>query len=104
MVDAPDTRSHEPAAPGAVTGDEARRLNEIVGQVGRLPEGVRRVEFHFGEDSEGAPAVWITFVAADDLKPSKEKIAALHRFINDVRAQVIRSETERWPYVEIATE
>ena len=104
MVDAPDTRPHDTMTPGAATGDEARRFHDIVREAGRLPEGVRRVEFHFGEDSAGAPAVWITFVAADDLKPSKEKIAALHRFANDVRAQVIRSETERWPYVEIATE
>ncbi len=104
MVDTPDIAPNEPAQPGAASRNEAKAFHEIVSNIGRLPEGVRRVEFHFGEDSEGAPAVWITFVAQDDLKPSKAKIAELQRVMNDVRSQVIRSDTERWPYVEIATE
>jgi len=48
--------------------------------------------------------VWITFVAGDDLKPSKEKIADLQRVTSEVRAEILRSNTERWPYVEIVTE
>jgi hypothetical protein len=104
MVDAPETHPNEPVLPGAASGDEAKVIHDIVRKVGRLPDGVQRVEFHFGEDSEGAPAVWITFVARDDLKPSKAKIAELQRVMNDVRSQVIRSGTERWPYLEIATE
>ncbi len=104
MVDTPETRSNEPVLQGTASGDEAQVFHDIVRKVGRLPDGVRRVDFHFGEDSEGAPAVWITFVARDDLKPSKAKIAELQRVMNDVRSQVIRSGTERWPYLEIATE
>jgi hypothetical protein len=104
MVDAPETHPNEPMPQGAASGDEARVFHDIVHKIGRLPEGVQRVEFHFGEDSEGEPAVWITFVARDDLKPSKAKISELQRIINEVRSQVIRSGTERWPYVEIATE
>jgi hypothetical protein len=104
MADIPETRSGEPALPGAASGDEATVFSEIVRGIGRLPDGVRRVEFHLGEDSEGAPAVWITFIARDDLKPSKAKISDLQRVINEVRSQVIRSGTERWPYFEIETE
>lgn len=69
-----------------------------------LPAGVRRVEFRFGEDSEGAPAVWVSFVAGDDLKPSKEKIAEIQKVTGEVRAEILRSDTDRWPYVEIVTE
>ena len=54
-------------------------FHDIVRKLGGLPPDVRRVEFHFGEDSEGTPAVWITFVAGDDLKPSKQKIADLQK-------------------------
>jgi hypothetical protein len=63
LVDTPETHSNEPMPPGAASGDEAHALHEMVRKVGRLPDGVQRVDFHFGQDSEGAPAVWITFVA-----------------------------------------
>jgi|ERR1700722_9835922 hypothetical protein len=104
MVDAPDSPPNETLPPGSATGDEAKVFQDIVRKMGRLPDDIRRVEFRFGEDSEGAPAVWITFVARDDLKPSKEKISTLQRITNQVRSEVIRSGTGRWPYVEIATE
>ncbi len=48
--------------------------------------------------------MWITFIAGDDLKPSKEKIADLQKVASEVRAEIFRSDTERWPYVEIVTE
>ncbi len=104
MVDTPNTGHDEEVPTGAATGEEARLVHDIVRKLGGLPSGVLRVEFHFGEDSEGAPAVWITFVASDDLKPSKEKIADLQRITSEVRAEILRSDTERWPYVEIVTE
>ena len=104
MVDAPETHPHEPMLSGAAPDDEPRLSHDIVRSAGELPPGVRRVEFHFGEDSEGAPAVWITLVADDDLRPSKQKLAAIQRYINDIQSRVFRSDSERWPYVEIATE
>ncbi len=104
MADTQNTRPDEAIPTGAAIGGEARLFHDIVRKLGDLPPDVRRVEFHFGEDSEGAPAVWITFVAGDDLKPSKQKIADLQRVASEVRAAILRSETERWPYVEIVTE
>jgi hypothetical protein len=104
MADTPNIRHDEQVPTGAATGVEARLFHNIVGKLEDLPPGVRRVEFHFGEDSEGAPAVWITFIAGDDLKPSKEKIADLQKVASEVRAEIFRSDTERWPYVEIVTE
>lgn len=83
--------------------DEAKLLHDIVLERVRFPQDVRRVEFRLGEDSTGAPAVWIVFVAQDDLKPSKSKIASLQRAAEEVRS-IVHSETNRWPYIEIATE
>jgi hypothetical protein len=88
---------------GAASVDEAKLLHDIVRERVRLPEDVRRVEFRFGEDSTGAPAVWIVFVAHDDLKPSKSKIASWQRVAEEVRS-IVHSQTSRWPYIEIATQ
>jgi hypothetical protein len=90
-------------AAGAASVDEGKLLHDIVRERVRLPEDVRRVEFRFGEDSTGAPAVWIVFVANDDLKPSKSKIARLQRVAEEVRS-IVQSQTNRWPYIEIATQ
>jgi hypothetical protein len=88
---------------GAVLVDEAKVLHDIVRERVRLPKDVRRVEFRFGEDSAGEPAIWIVLVAHDDLKPSKSKIAKLQRVGEEVRS-IVHSQTNRWPYVEIATQ
>lgn len=88
---------------GTPSVDEGKLLQDIVRERVRMPQYVRRVEFRFGEDSTGAPAVWIIFVAHDDLKPSKSKIASLQRAAEEVRS-IVLSETSRWPYIEIATE
>lgn len=89
---------------GAASGDEARLFHEIVRKHGPLPDGVRRVEFRFGEDSTGAPAVWIVFVAKDDLNPSSESISAIRRVAEEVRSEVRRTNSERWPYIAIEAE
>ncbi len=89
---------------GAASVEEARLFHEIAQGMGPLPAGVRRLQFRFGEDSVGDPAVWIVLVADDDLNPSKEKIAALGRFIDEVQAAILRSDTERYPYSQILTE
>jgi len=104
MADSATTQPDDLTRGGAASVDEARLFREIVGRFTHLPEGVRRVDFRFGEHSVGAPAVWITLVASDDLKPSKPKIANVQRLANDVQAEVLRSGSGRWPYVEIATE
>jgi hypothetical protein len=104
MADIPETHPDEPMPSGAASGAEVRMFHDIIREIGRLPEGVQRVDFHFGEDSTGAPAVWFTFRAHDDLKPSKAKIAAFQRVADEVRSKVFRRGSERWPYVEIVTE
>jgi len=71
--DIPETRSAAPMPRGAAPFDEDQVFRDIIGRIGRLPEGVRRVEYRLGEDSVGAPAVWFTFISRDDLNLSKEK-------------------------------
>ncbi len=102
MADTPDVHPEAASGTGAAAGDEAKRFHQMVRNL-RLPEDVSRVEFRFGEDSTGAPAVWIGLIAKDDLKPSKSKIARLHRVAEELRAMV-HNESDRWPYVEVVTE
>ena len=103
MVGTPMPSPEEPVQSGSVSINEAKLLNDVVHARVRFPQDVRRVEFRFGEDSTGAPAVWIMLVTHDDLKPSKSKIESLQRAAEEVRS-VIHNESNRWPYVEIATE
>jgi hypothetical protein len=84
MVDTPKVESSEPILPAGASVDEARQFQDIVRRHGPWPEGVRRVEFRFSEDSAGAPAIWIVFIAGDDLNPSKERVA------EEVRSEVRR--------------
>jgi hypothetical protein len=71
---------------------------------GLVSKITKRVEFRFGEDSDGSPAVWITIVANADLHPPEAKIEALRRAAEALRTDVLNSENKRWPYVQIKTE
>jgi hypothetical protein len=69
-----------------------------------LTETIKQIDFRFGEDSDDAPAVWITIHANADVNPSKNKITELNRAAETLRAAVLNSEFKRWPYVQIKTE
>jgi len=103
MVGTPKPPPEESVQSGSASINEAKLLNDVVHARVRFPQDVRRIEFRFGEDSTGAPAVWIMLVAHEDLKPSESKIESLQRAAEEVRS-VIHNESNRWPYVEIATE
>ena len=79
-------------------------FRDIIGRIGRLPEGVRRLDYRLSEDSTGAPAVWFTFISRDDLNPSKEKLNDFQRIGDELRDEVMRSDSDRWPFMEIITE
>jgi len=108
MADTPQAHLNDPIQPGATPADEARVFHDIVRRItqkhGRLPDGVEGVDFRFGEDSTGAPAVWVLFKGPDDLKPSKDKIAAMLSFAKEVTSEISLSGSERWPYVEFAAD
>ena len=84
---------------GALSVDEAKVLHDIVRERVRLPEDMDWGEFRVGEDSTGEPAVWIVVVVV----VAKSKIASLRRVREEVRS-VVHSQTNRWPYIEIATQ
>jgi hypothetical protein len=90
--------------PGAASGDEARQFHAFLQRHKPLPADVHRIEFRFGEDSTGAPAVWIVVVTHDDLNPSEEHLATIRRLAEDVRADIFRSGSDRWPYIGIEVE
>jgi hypothetical protein len=107
MDDVLTTRHGFAVAEGATPAEEARVFHDMVirtiSKLGGLPDGVLWVDFRFGEDSGGSPAVWIVFRAHDDLNPSQEKLAQIQRFAREIRSGVRESGSERWPYVDIAT-
>jgi hypothetical protein len=45
MDDIPETRSAEPMPRGAAPFAEGQVFRDIIDRIGRLPEGVRRVEY-----------------------------------------------------------
>ena len=95
----------EPVLRGSAAVDEARLLHDIARKHAPVPKLVKRIDFRFGEDSTtGSPAVWIRLVAQEDLNPSKAKIAKLLRLEDEIRAEILASGSERWPYFEIVTE
>ncbi len=99
----PKTDITERRYSGAATGEEARFFSQLHHLV-PLTETIREIDFRFGEDSDDAPAVWITIHASADVSPSKTKIAELNRAAETLRAAVLKSEFKRWPYVEIKAE
>jgi hypothetical protein len=104
MADIPKESPYETRqSPPASAIDEAQFLHDIVHERVRFPDDVLRIDFRLGEDSTGAPAVWIAFVTHDDLKPSKSKLATFQQAAREVRS-IIHDESHRWPYIDIVTE
>jgi hypothetical protein len=89
---------------GAASGDEARFFAKNITRWAQLSKIIKRVDYRFGEDSDGSPAVWITIVASADLNPSQQKIEELSRASDAIRRGILGSEFRRWPYVQIETE
>jgi len=65
---------------------------------GERPEGVRRVEPHFGEDWTGAPAVFLHMFVDKGLEPTNEKIGQLNAFVRAMLDEIIDMELGYWPY------
>ena len=52
-----ETGPRVPNLEGAASGDEVQMFHDIVRKYRSLPAGVSRIDFRFGEDSTGTPAV-----------------------------------------------
>jgi hypothetical protein len=103
MAKAPTITADEELVAGAASPAEAKVFHDIVENLGRLPDGVKRVRFRYGEDSDGAPATWVIITVSDDLSPSPDKVASISRVAKQIQNELLRSDTARWPYVEIVT-
>jgi hypothetical protein len=89
---------------GASSIEEWRLFDGIVRKHTDLPDGVHRIGFRCDLDSTGEPAIWIVFVADDDLHPSDEKLAAIKRLGDQIRSEILQSGSERWPFTRIEVE
>jgi|GEM_PF-2355204 len=97
MADIVETRPHRPWS----LEDDARVIEEILRDLGPLPEGMHRVDYELGEDSVGDPAVWLLISADDDWKPSEKKIEDYYRFRRDLEMRVLMSGINRFPFTRI---
>jgi hypothetical protein len=94
----------EDSASGSASVDEANHFHRLAQKWTPLSDDIKQVRFRFGEASDGSPAIWITVVVPDDLKPSKEKINKLYRATEGLRTDVLKADPSRWPYIDIETE
>jgi hypothetical protein len=84
------------------TDAERRLLDAIIRQhAHELPEGVRSVEFEFGEDATGDPAVWILFRVGADVQPTSAKIDEIDNLAQTMKSEIIGAGAGHWPYVRI---
>ncbi len=86
---------------GDASPEEVRRFYDLVRDHGPWPGGIERVEFRFGEDWFGAPAVWIVLVAKDECNPSQQRLDAIHKVAESLQDAARGLGTHRWPYIRI---
>jgi hypothetical protein len=70
----------------------------------KRPDGVRRVDFTFGEDWTGDPAVYIDLIVDKSVKPTMEKAQELNDFVRLIHNDLIDGNFEFWPYSRTFTE
>jgi hypothetical protein len=68
-----------------------------------LPEWVREMVFETGEDSSGAPALWIWVEVEDEAAESATFFADFFRFEATLRTLAGKVCPDRWPYVRVRT-
>ncbi len=95
-----DLLSANPKRPRGATDQEARLFAEIA-RATPFSEVVKGVEFRLDRDSDGDPAVWIVVLTDVGDYPSDEEMTELNRAGETLRAAVLNSDIDRWPYVLI---
>jgi hypothetical protein len=91
----------EPNLRGPASGDEALFFRDLME---KWSNQRYRLQFRFGEDSDGEPAVWITLFVQPDVNPSRETINEIDQLSESIRNEVINSDFRRWPYIQVKTE
>jgi hypothetical protein len=81
------------------TDAERRHVQQIIDRhASDRPEGIRRVEFTFGEDWTGHPAVYVNLVVGKDVQPTKTKIRELNDYVKLLHDDIIDEDVGFWPY------
>jgi hypothetical protein len=87
------------------TDADRRLVQETIDRYeARRPDGVRRVDFAFGEDWTGAPAVYIDLIVDKNVRPTMDKARELNDFVKLIHDDIIDSKFEFWPYSRTFTE
>jgi hypothetical protein len=89
---------------GILTGTPLEIDEALIDQALRelpRPEEVRDVTYEAGEDSEGAPVIWIWVVTDDDVSPSSDRIRRLTDYSTNIRDWLLDNGVKHWPHVRI---
>jgi hypothetical protein len=87
------------------TEADQRQVRETIDRYEpKRPDGVRRVDFTFGEDWTGDPAVYIELIVDKTVKPTMEKAQELNDFVKLIQRDLIESKFAFWPYTRTFTE
>ncbi|MGJ0557607.1 hypothetical protein [Methylocystis sp.] len=89
---------------GILTGTPLEIDEALIGQALRelpRPEEVRDVTYEAGEDSEGAPVIWIWVITDDDVNPSSDHIRRLTDYSTSIRDWLLDNGVKHWPHVRI---
>jgi hypothetical protein len=85
---------------GTASVEEARTIHKVLSKHRReFPFAVHKFEVRYGEDSAGAPAVWILFFTADDPDLSDDDASRVNRIIRIVKDDLFKAGVRRWPYI-----
>lgn len=87
---------------GLPSVSETRLVHEIVGRH-ELPPEFDRVQFKFGLDHTGDPALRLVFSLKPHLRPTVATHEALHRFTDKVRPELYEAGVERFVYAQLAS-
>ncbi|HXQ50909.1 MAG TPA: hypothetical protein VN802_07440 [Stellaceae bacterium] len=82
----------------AASAEEAKRIHEIV-RSRAIGLGFETFEVHFGKDSTGEPAVWISFILDRRFPTDKESVRRLSKLGRTVKAALFETNISRIPYV-----
>jgi hypothetical protein len=81
------------------TAADRQQIQQIIDRhLEERPEGVHRVEFAFGEDWTGYPAVYVNLFVDKELKPTEAKVRELNDYVKLLHDEIIDNEIGFWPY------
>jgi hypothetical protein len=82
----------------SASAEEAKRIRDIV-RTRAAGMGFETFEIHFGSDSTGDPAVWISFILDRRFPTDQENVRRLYKLGRAVRAALHETNISRIPYV-----